>query len=84
MLFGYYEIIRVLPCLADPEKIRVIAEAGDGRTVKNFETNRLKIVNPVRNSSRGINPYRNYSKSNPAELQRGIISNGVKGADLNE
>jgi hypothetical protein len=48
MLFvGYYEIIRVLPCLADSEKIRVIAEAGDGRTVRNFETNRLKIMKGV-------------------------------------
>ncbi len=47
MLFGYYEIIRVLPCLADPEKTWVIAEAGDGRTVRNFETNRLKIMKGV-------------------------------------
>jgi len=47
MLFGYYEIIRALPCLADPEKIRVIAEEGDGRTVRNFETNRLKIMKGV-------------------------------------
>ena len=47
---------RFFPCLADPEKIRVIAEAGDGRTVRNFETNRLKIVNPVRNSSRESTP----------------------------
>jgi len=56
MLFGYYEIIHVLHYLADPEKTWVIAEAGNGRTVRNFETNYLKIVNPVRNSSRESTP----------------------------
>jgi hypothetical protein len=47
ILFGYCKFIRILPCLADPQKTRVIAEAGDGRTVKNFETNRLKITEGV-------------------------------------
>jgi ArsR family metal-binding transcriptional regulator len=38
---------RIFPCLADPEKIRVIAEAGDARTARNFQTNRLKIMKGV-------------------------------------
>lgn len=38
---------RILPCLADPEKIRVIAEAGDARAARNFQTNRLKIMKGV-------------------------------------
>jgi len=56
MLFGYYEIIHVLHYLADPEKTWVIAEAGNGRTVRNFETNYLKIVNPVRIIPAGNQP----------------------------
>jgi len=30
MLFHSYKVTRILPCLADPEKIRVIAEISDG------------------------------------------------------
>ena len=47
MLLESYQITRILPCLADPEKIRVIAEAGDARAVRNFQTNRLKIMKGV-------------------------------------
>jgi len=36
MLFGYDEIISVLPCLVDPKKIRGNAEAGDGRSARDF------------------------------------------------
>jgi hypothetical protein len=56
MLLGYCKFISVLPCPADPEKTWVIGEAGDRRTIRNFETNYLKIVNPVRNSSRESTP----------------------------
>jgi hypothetical protein len=35
-------------------------------------------VNPVRNSSRALNPVGIVPKCNPAAEQRGIISNGVK------
>jgi len=38
---------RILPCLADLEKIRVIAEAGDARIARNFQTSRLKMMKGV-------------------------------------
>jgi hypothetical protein len=37
----------------------------------------IQKVNPVRNSSRALNPAEIILKSNPAVEQRGIISNGV-------
>jgi len=37
------------------------------------------VVNPVRNSSRALNPARIILKCNPAAEQWGIISNGVNG-----
>jgi hypothetical protein len=38
----------------------------------------LNKVNPVRNSSRALNPAGIIIKSNPVAEQQGIISNGVK------
>jgi hypothetical protein len=38
----------------------------------------LYLVNPVRNSSGPLNPAGIVFRCNPAALQRGIISNGVK------
>ncbi len=40
---------------------------------------KMKGVNPVRNSSGALNPAGIILKSNSAAEQRGIISNGVKG-----
>lgn len=44
MLLESHKIIRILPCLADPEKMPVIAELPFR---KEFETNYLKLMEGV-------------------------------------
>ena len=58
------------------------AEAMVTGNKRHFPKKQYKGVNPVRNSSGALNPAGIILKSNPAAVQRGIISNGVNDSGL--
>jgi hypothetical protein len=60
------------------EKVGLEVIYRDEYLLEEFLRNVSRRVNPVRNSSRALNPSGIILKSDPAAEQRGIISNGVK------
>ncbi len=85
ILFFFIALLPVLPIKMVADRYTYIPSIGlffiaaEGfNWLIRSRTERIKIVNPVRNSSGALNPAGIILKSNPAAEQRGIISNGVK------